>query len=109
VNVPAEIIAALIGGVVVLVGQYILLPKTDAEAMKLMGENIDRLEIKVTGLRERVESLENERDQNKRTINALRDWARRVLAWLKAQNMTGYPEPDNDLLDTGDRMKAVKK
>jgi hypothetical protein len=107
-TLPAEIIAALIGGVVVLIGQHYLKPKLDAEAMDIMGKTIDRLEAKLDGLRLRVESLEAERDQNKRTINALRDWARRVLAWLKAQNMTGYPEPDNGLLDTGEH-QAVKK
>ncbi len=82
---------------------------TYAETIATLRTTVNELVKSVDDLRRRVYALEAERDQNKRTINALRDWARRVLAWLKAQNMTGYPEPDTNLLDTDPNMRAVGK
>lgn len=81
-NIPAEIVAALIGGVVVLLGQYLLRGKTSAETNSInmdtidkMGKQMDRLEKKVVDyrtdnddLRGRIEILESQLEIKEATI-----------------------------------------
>ena len=72
--------------------------------------NMQILELKdiVEDQQTRIIALEGERDQNRRTIDGWRKFWGRFVTWLKSQNLTGYPEPDDDLLDTGEH-KAVGK
>ena len=111
-NIPAEVLAALIGGLVVLAGQHFLKRKTDAEAENItvdtvgkMGEQIDRLETKVSALRDSVDVLEEKAHQ----FNELKEAVKDLMRWLDEHGVQGYPRPPEKLLETDPRMKAIRK
>ena len=127
-DIPAEIIAALIGGIVVLIGQHFIRRKTDAEANSInmdyaekMATQLDRLEGKVVKLREdndklqeRVEILEAQIDVKDATIQRLEARLTKILVYLNGllrelhEKGIQYTPPEKGLLDTDPRIPAVK-
>ena len=53
-----------------------------------------------------IDKLKQERDRNRSVINGWRRFWAQFVVWLKQQNLAGYPEPEDKLLDTGEH-KAV--
>ena len=72
-------------------------------------QEVFALKDKVEHQQERITALEGERDRNRSVIDGWRKFWARFVAWLKTQNLTGYPEPDSDLLDTNPRMPPAKE
>lgn len=128
-DIPAEIIAALIGGVTVLLGQYLLRGKTVAETGSIrmdtvdkMAEQLDRLETKIIALRTdndelraRIEILEGQVDVKDATIRKLDARLTKIIVYLngllRELNERGiqYTPPEKGLLDTDPNIKAVGK
>lgn len=58
---------------------------------------VDWLTQGQAALRGRVDELEFARKEDQRRINVLTEWARVLLRWLRDNQITGHPEPPEEL------------
>jgi len=89
------------------------LGKIDIDSWKLLREQVHLMEQDIVTLRadrdadrERIDGLENERDETLKKFNELKAWVRGLLKQLDAAGFQ-YDKPRAGLLDTGEH-KAVK-
>jgi uncharacterized coiled-coil DUF342 family protein len=87
--------------------------ETTSRTKKNLAELVDELvehrkddRAEIDQLQERVNALENERDETMRKFNELKAWVRGLLKQLDAAGFQ-YDKPRAGLLDTGEH-KAVK-
>jgi len=90
------------------------LGKIDIDSWKLLREQVHLMEQDIVTLRadrdadrERIDVLENERDETLKKFNELKAWVRGLLKQLDAAGFQ-YDKPRSGLLDTGEH-QAVKK
>jgi uncharacterized coiled-coil DUF342 family protein len=88
--------------------------ETTSRTKKNLAELVDELvehrkddRAEIDQLQERVNALENERDETMRKFNELKAWVRGLLKQLDASGVQ-YDKPRPGLLDTGEH-KAINK